>query len=780
MKTQFNTRLFLIIAGLMLSYTAIYSQSPAIQWQRTLGGTLDDDAQCIQQTSDGGYIMSGRASSNNGDVTVNKGNGDVWIVKLDINRSIQWQKTFGGSGEESAFYIKQTGDGGYLVAGTSHSMNGDVTGNHGGGDYWILKLDSVGIIQWQKSLGGSGVEGAFSCDLTSDGGCILAGYSESTDGDLAGYLGSAGCWIVKLNAAGNIEWQKSLGNGYECSVKQTDDGGYVVAVFVGRHWVVKLDVTGNIEWQDFYSDTFSLPKEILQTTDGGYIVVGYAQSNIGNLGIFDFWIIKLDANGILQWEKSYGGSKEDVPASVQKTNDGGYVVAGYSMSFDGDVTGSHGGTPDFWVIRIDSIGNLLWQKDMGGNGADYARYVAKTNDNGFVIAGVTSSDDGDVIGNHSFGADCWIVKLSDSVCWFPTTPSSIAVQGGISKVCPGDTRTYTTGLANGVTYNWTVPTGVVINSGQGTNSINVTYNNSFTTTGVISVVKVNSCGSSAPRNLTVNRNNPSIPSAISGLSFGLCGGRNIVYSVQSVAGVTYNWTVPGLAHIVSGQGTNSITVNFQSVNFQKTISVVAVNDCGSGAVRSLVIRSAPQMPGTIIGNTSVCSNSVGNIYSISPVYSATNYTWTGPVGSHISANGVTSVNNVLVTTFNTVSIDFGIINTGSTVKVRANNNCGNSGYRSLLLSPCAPRFGEEATTTYVTVYPNPANELLNIVLNPLITTNFTIMVNDMLGKEFLKENLTVNSGLSEHQIDLQNLNTGIYLLTVLSSAGKQVMRFTKE
>jgi PKD-like domain/Secretion system C-terminal sorting domain len=781
MRTSPLTRLFLITFSLIFSVIIAFGQSPVIQWQKTLGGSLDDDASCVQQTKDGGYIVAGHVISNDGDVTFNQGNGDVWIVKMDENRNIQWQKSFGGSGTESAHYINQTSDGSYIVAGTSNSLNGDVTGNHGGNDYWILKLDSAGIIQWQKSLGGSGLDVVYSCDLTSDGGCIVAGFSESNDGDLAGYLGNDGCWVVKIDAAGNIEWQNPLGGGYECAVRQTDDEGCIVTVFyLGHYWIVKLDISGSIEWQKFLGDIFELPRDIQQTNDGGYIVAGYAQGNVGNLGIFDFWIIKLDANGIMQWEKSYGGSQPEVPASIQQTADGGYVVAGYSQSVDGDVMGSHGGAPDFWVIRIDAIGNLLWQKVMGGFGADYARYIAKTADNGFVIAGVTHSNDGDVTGNHSLYSDSWVVKILDSICWIPATPVSITVHGGISKVCSGDTRTYTTGLTSDVTYLWTVPAGAVINSGQGTNSINVTYNNNFITSGIISVVKVNSCACSLPRNLTVNKNNPAIPSAISGLNFGLCGGRNIVYSVQSVAGVAFKWTVPGLANIVNGQGTNSITVNFQSVNFNKTISVAAINACGSSLVRTLVIRSAPQIPGAISGNTSVCSNSLSNIYSVRPVYSATNYTWIGPVGSHISANGVSSANNVLVTASNTVSIDFGNINTGSAVKVRANNDCGYGAYRNLLLSLCVPRLGDMSTTTSVAVYPNPANKLFNIVLNLSATTNFTITVNDMSGREIIREYTTINSGTSEHQIDLHKLNTGIYLLTILSPDGRQVIRFSKE
>ncbi len=260
---------------------------------------------------------------------------------------------------------------------------------------------------------------------------------------------------------------------------------------------------------------------------------------------------------------------------------------------------------------------------------------------------------------------------------------------GASEVCPGSNETYTVQYpVYPNSYNWVVPTGATINSGQGTSSIQVTFNNSFNTNSIVSVEAVNTCGSSYPYYYIINKNMPAIPSAITGLNYGLCGGRDVVYSVQQVQGMTYNWTVPGLANITSGQGTNSITVNFQSVNFQKTITVTASNTCGTSVVRSLTIRSAPEKPGIISGPLSVCANSTGIAYSILPDTSATDYTWTGPTGSKISANGITSLNNMLTTTASSVSVDFGNITANSTIRVRANNNCGSSAQSSLLLTDC--------------------------------------------------------------------------------------------
>src|SRR5690606_36383484 len=157
------------------------------------------------------YILTGSSESNDGDVSGNHGNFDCWIVRLDNIGNIQWQKSLGGSQEDSSGQIQQTFDGGYIMVGYSRSNNGDVSGNHGHYDYWVVKLDMSGNIQWQKSLGGSGVDMAHSIQQTIDGGYIVAGLSQSNDGDVTGNHGGADYWIVKLDDNGNIDWQKSFG-----------------------------------------------------------------------------------------------------------------------------------------------------------------------------------------------------------------------------------------------------------------------------------------------------------------------------------------------------------------------------------------------------------------------------------------------------------------------------------------------------------------------------------------------------------------------------------------
>jgi hypothetical protein len=266
-----------------------------IQWQRCLGGSgvesgnLGDFASIasIQQTSEGGYVIVGHTNSNDGDVSGNHGGYDIWVVKLSSTGDIQWQKCLGGSGSEYGHSIQQTADGGYIVAGYTESNDGDVSGNHGKEDFWVLKLDSTGGIQWQKCLGGSGWDMATSVQQTSDGGYIVAGATDSNDGDVSGNHGGYDIWVVKLSSTGDIQWQKCLGgsgNDFATSVQQTSDGGYIVAGATDSNdyydydmWVVKLNSTGGIQWQKcFGSDDwdYDIAFSVSQTSDSGYVFVG--------------------------------------------------------------------------------------------------------------------------------------------------------------------------------------------------------------------------------------------------------------------------------------------------------------------------------------------------------------------------------------------------------------------------------------------------------------------------------------------------------------------------
>jgi hypothetical protein len=419
----------------LLTLVSFYSNAqPSINWQKCLGGGSNDEGRSIKQTTDGGYILTGYTQSNNGDASGNQGGSDAWVVKLNSFGVIEWQKCLGGSLSDQFESVQQTTDGGYILTGYTYSNDGDVSGNHGGSDARVVKLNSLGVIQWQKCLGGSLSDQFETIQQTSDGGYILTGLTLSNDGDVSGNHGSADAWVVKINSLGVIEWQKCLGgslNDGGRSIQQSTDGGYILNGYtqsndgdvLGNHGnidalVVKLTSLGVIQWQkclggSLYDNGYS----IQQTIDGGYILTGYTNSNngdvFGNHGGNDVWVVKLTSLSVIQWQKCLGGNSDDYAYSIQQTTDGGYILTGVTFSNDGDVSGNHG-SADTWVVKLNSLGVIEWQKCLGGSLNDGGRSIQQTTDGGYILNGKTNSINGDISGNHGNG-DSWVVKLSSNL-----------------------------------------------------------------------------------------------------------------------------------------------------------------------------------------------------------------------------------------------------------------------------------------------------------------------------------------------------------------------------
>jgi len=398
-----------------------FSQAPAIEWKENYGGSSGDVGTYIEQTSDGGYIAAGYTNSYDGDVTGNHGS-DFWIVKTNSFGNIIWQKAIGGSGYDQAWKIREISDGGYIIVGQATSNNGDLSGNHGGNDFCVIKLNSSGIIEWQKLFGGSGNDYGDDIQETTDGGFIATGSTNSTNGDVIGNLGNS-CWVIKITSTGILEWQKTFnGNGVASgkSIELTNDSGYVISgstTTIGSNydfWIIKLDTVGTIVWQKNYggsnNDSASC---ISKTSDNGFIVSGYTESNNNDVtglhGGSDYWVLKLDLAGNIEWQKTLGGTNDDFANFGIQTIDNNYVIAGITESYNGDVTGNHG-LNDYWIVKLNALGNIVWQKTLGGSDQDYANSINQTSDNGFIISGYSSSTNGDIIGNNGLG-DYWVVKL---------------------------------------------------------------------------------------------------------------------------------------------------------------------------------------------------------------------------------------------------------------------------------------------------------------------------------------------------------------------------------
>jgi hypothetical protein len=357
-----------------------------ILWQKVLGGGDRDESFSIQQTTDDGYILIGSTDSDNtGDVGSNHGGSDIRVVKLNPSGDIQWQKVLGGSGFDTGRSIEQTTDGGYILAGTTDSDNtGDVGPNHGGSDIWVVKLNPAGGIQWQKVLGGAGFESGRSIEQTTDGGYILTGVTDSDNtGNVGPNHGGSDIWVVQLNTAGDIQWQKVLGgSGREesFSIRQMDGGSILTGVTdsdntgdVGANhggsdvWVVKLNPAGTLQWQKLLGGEGSESgRSIEQTTDGGYILAGTTDSdNTGDVGTNPggsaIWVVKLNPAGDFQWQKVLGGNGFESGRSIEQAMDGGYILAGNTDSDNtGDVGPHHGGSA-LWVVKLNPAGDLQWQ-----------------------------------------------------------------------------------------------------------------------------------------------------------------------------------------------------------------------------------------------------------------------------------------------------------------------------------------------------------------------------------------------------------------------------------
>jgi hypothetical protein len=365
------------------------------QWSKLYGGDNVDSASDIGESAFGEYIVTGMTMSSNDVVGSGKGGADTWVVNLYENGELKWTKarSRGGDGYDVLRSIVQTPEGSayvdeegiahdtYVLAGTSASntVSGDSSGsvgiNKGEWDFWVLKLhehDDHYHTIWTKTYGGSGYDYAKSIQNTNDGGYIVGGTTYSDDYDVQGYHGEGDCWILKLDADGNIVWRKTIGDdGYDdfSSILPTSDGGYVMAGFKEEvhdheheeteeehahhfdYWVVKLDASGEIEWEKTYGDEESLDeaRDIVETDSGGYIVVGLSESSYGgadNHGEKDALVVKLNASGEVEWALSLGGAKDEEVNSIQKTSDGGYIMAGMSQSNNV----SDGG--DGWVIKL--------------------------------------------------------------------------------------------------------------------------------------------------------------------------------------------------------------------------------------------------------------------------------------------------------------------------------------------------------------------------------------------------------------------------------------------
>ena len=345
-----------------------------IIWKKCFGGGSnvlnfpegDDEAFSIRETIDGDLIVCGYTASNNFDVFGNNGGTDLWVFKISSVGNLIWQKCLGDFQNERANDLTLTADGGFIVTGFTHEQSLD---------YWVVKLDSVANIEWQYFFGGSSTDVAESIIQTNDGGYVVAGRHSSVEMGVVGIPGQYvyDSWILKLNSMGILEWSLSIG--------------------------------------DYVEDQLF---SIIENSQGELVGVGWSNSNILNHhGYNDLWLVKISMSGNLIWQKHLGGTSQDMGYSITASQNGGYLISGCSGSSDGDLT-SNNGEYDFWILKVNENGDIQWQKSIGGSKSEISYGVIEANDNSILLTGFSNSDDFDL--NQNFGDnDFWVIKLYPNI-----------------------------------------------------------------------------------------------------------------------------------------------------------------------------------------------------------------------------------------------------------------------------------------------------------------------------------------------------------------------------
>ncbi|MGB4931535.1 MAG: hypothetical protein WBP43_16270, partial [Chitinophagales bacterium] len=437
----------LLILNTFFFFNYCFSQAPAIEWQNTIGGDKDEAVTSIIPTADYGYFLAGYSNSDISDDKTENAisfSTDFWIMKIDSSGNIQWQNTIGGFGYDYLSHAVACIGGGYLLVGYSNSgISGDKyeLGN-GGHDIWVVKVNAIGNIEWQNTIGGSGLDDCRRVIQCSDGNYIIAGRSDSNiSGDKTeNSQGGLDNWILKLNSTGSILWQNTIGGSSTETIEEiieTADneimvfgdsfsdvsGDKTIPSYGNRDfWVLNLDSLGNILWQKVIGGSGDeILNGVVVCPDGGYLLGGNSTSSISgdkseiNIGGYDFWIVKISDEGIVEWEETIGGISSDNIYALEYFNDG-YIIGGNSLSgVSGDKTEPTNGGYDYWFVKIDSLGNIIYQKAYGGNKDDAIVCATLSLDGNLILGGYSYSglsgdkSEPNLGGTNNF--DIWLINL---------------------------------------------------------------------------------------------------------------------------------------------------------------------------------------------------------------------------------------------------------------------------------------------------------------------------------------------------------------------------------
>ncbi len=577
-------RLAYILFCLLLWRTAASGQNPTVlQWQKSLGGSLDEYGSDLLILTDGNYLLLGNSRSSNGDIAPNHGSPTTWdicLLKTDPVGNLLWKKSYGGSYNESASKIIPTSDGGFIFIGSSASADGDVSGHHGFAsisDVWVVKLNAAGVISWQKSYGGA-LQDDGSDILETTGGYLFSGSTNSTDGDVTGYHGHGDTWVVKIDYTGNILWQKCYGgsqNEAGGTLTATTDGAFLLASYTNSTdgdvsmpfkgfndaWLVKISASGAIIWDKSVggnkSDAIS---KVIANADGTFFLAAYTGSDDlpgahRNEQIYegDGWCLLLDKDGKIIWQIAFGGTRNDAVIDAVKTADGGYLMTGESSSVNGILCPQHAEN-DVWMVKMDNAGNVEWNRLYGGSGFDFAGVLKMDAAGNYLVLSNSYSADGDLTNNRG-GCDLWLARLSFTGV---LTRPAVTISANTDSIkCAGSFVEFTANPVNGGTnpiYQWMI-NGVNTGTNENPITMNNIYDNDIVTCILTSDASCLDIHTAISNKVKINVKLPP-PTGFLPKDTSLCSYQRINLKASSNRFINYLWsdslTTPGIQ--VKGPG----------------------------------------------------------------------------------------------------------------------------------------------------------------------------------------------------------------------------------
>jgi len=520
--------IFVII--LIISCYRAYAQNNKVVWQQCIGDYESAYHYSATKISDGYFLTLGINSGEG--VTNYHGSADIWLIRTDSLHNVLWEKCYGGSYTDNPRKIVPITDSTFYIFGSAWSVDGDVqSGTNGFNDVWVVKINGQGDILWEKTYGSPYYDEPNDLEVTPDGGFVFINRFDNVGGDISQFYGAYDVWMCKCDADGIIEWEKTLGsegldNGVSLIINRRGNimmvgavqyhGGMVTCFpegAIGNVWLVELDMQGYILWQECYGGSdYEAGMNIIEVDDG-YIFVGTTLSNDGDVsghhppsgldGKPDIWLVKIDTLGAIVWQKCLGGSDWDYSRAVFTTNAGEILVFGETTSNDGDVSGNHSfaGNVDVWLARLDANGVLLGQQCFGGNSDERlnTHSVSKIADYRYIIASQTARSSGDVICtlHGEIDIDAWFFEIKDCDYYAPSIPT---IPDGPVDICTSSSNQtkYTTQPAtNSQGYLWELYPTISGSISQTGSQATVSWNTSFKGTAYLKVLNFNDCGSSA-------------------------------------------------------------------------------------------------------------------------------------------------------------------------------------------------------------------------------------------------------------------------------------------